>query len=154
MSINRKTIVAALLTAGLLAVAHPAAAQQAKPEDQLKLRQGMLQALKSQWLPVAMFAQGKTDLPADAAERAANFAALAKLMPIGWAKGTEALPKSDTKPEAFGAKAAVFQAKWTDFAAEAAKLAEAAKTGPDALKAQAGVVGKLCKGCHEDFKAD
>ena len=150
-----KTIVTCIMAAGVFAAALPATAQQAtKPEDLLKLRQGLMQAMKSQWVPIAGFAAGKAPLPADAAERAANMVLVAKLAPIGWAKGTEALPESNTKPEAFGAKSAQFADGWKSLAAEAAKLADAANAGPDALKAQAANVGKLCKGCHEELKKD
>jgi len=141
--------------AGLgLALAVPAIAQQSKPEDLLTLRQGLMQALKSQWVPIAAFAAGKADLPADAVVRAENVAAIAKLAPIGWAKGTESLPKAETKADAFGAKATKFHEDWKGFAAEADKLVIAAKAGPDALKTQAAATGKLCKACHEEFKEE
>ncbi|SEH46229.1 cytochrome c [Magnetospirillum fulvum] len=137
-----------------VAASLPAVAQQSKPEELLKLRQGLMQTLKSQWAPIAGFAAGKADLPADAAQRAENMVLVAKLAPIGWAKGTEALPNSETKPEAFGAKSAQFMEGWKALAAESTKLAAAAKAGPDALKAQAAATGKVCKACHEDFKQD
>lgn len=141
--------------AGLgLALAMPAVAQQLKPEEALTLRQGLMLALKTQWMPIGAFAAGKADAPADAVARAENVAAIAKLAPIGWAKGTENLPKAETKAEAFGAKAAAFHDDWKSFAAEADKLVVAAKAGPDALKTQAAATGKLCKGCHEEFKED
>ena len=143
------------VVAGLgLALAVPAVAQQMKPEEQLEMRQGLMLALKSQWMPIAAFAAGKADFPADAVAKAENVAAIAKLAPIGWAKGSEKLPKAETKAEAFGAKAAQFHEGWTSFAAEADKLVIAAKAGPDALKAQVPAVGKLCKGCHEEFKEE
>ncbi|MBC7953569.1 MAG: cytochrome c [Rhodospirillaceae bacterium] len=126
---------------------------QMKPEDQLKMRQGLMQAVKHQAGPLLGFAQGKADLPADAAARAENLAALAKLAPLGWGKGTEALAGANTKPEAF--TDAKFMEGWKATAVEAAKLADIAKAGnPDAIKAQAGAVGKLCKGCHDDFKKE
>jgi len=137
-----------------VAASLPAVAQQSKPEDLLKLRQGLMQTLKSQWVPIAGFAAGKADLPADAAQRAENMVMVAKLAPIGWAKGTEALPNSETKPEAFGSKSAQFLEGWKALAAESTKLAAAAKAGPDALKAQAAATGKVCKACHEEFKQD
>lgn len=137
-----------------VAASGSAVAQQAKPEDLLKLRLGLMQTLKSQWAPIAGFAAGKADLPADAAQRAENMAMVAKLAPIGWAKGTESLPNAETKAEAFGAKSAQFLDGWKALAAESTKLAAAAKAGPDALKAQAAATGKLCKGCHEEFKQD
>ncbi len=149
-----RAVVAFLLAAVVFAAVPPAVAQQAKPEDLLKLRQGLMQGLRSQWAPIAGFAAGKAELPADAAERAANLAMLAKLAPIGWGKGTEDLPEANTKPEAFGAKSAQFLESWKTLAAETAKLADAAKAGPDALKAQAGAVGKLCKGCHDEMRKE
>jgi len=137
-----------------VAASVPAMAQQAKPEDLLILRQGLMQTLKSQFGPIAAFASGKGELPADAAQRAENMVLVAKLAPIGWAKGTENLPKAETKPEAFGSKSAEFMEGWKTLAAESTKLAAAAKTGPDALKAQVGATGKVCKACHEEFKQD
>lgn len=145
-----------LLTAGLAAAAifgATAAQAQMKPDEQLKMRQGLMQAVKHQAGPLLGFAQGKGELPADAAARAENLAALAKMAPLGWGKGTEALDGSKTKAEAF--TDAKFQDGWKATASEAAKLADAAKAGnADAIKAQAGAVGKLCKGCHDDFKKD
>ncbi|MDO8605373.1 MAG: cytochrome c [Phaeospirillum sp.] len=149
-----RTVIASTLAAVILAAALPAMAQQAKPEELLKMRQGLMQGLRSQWAPIAGFAAGKADLPADAVDRAANLAMLAKLAPIGWAKGTEALPEANTKPEAFGAKSTQFADGWKSLAVETAKLADAAKAGPDALKAQAGNVGKLCKGCHDELRKE
>lgn len=148
-------VLVAALVAALVVLSAPAGAQQAKPEELLKLRQGLMQAVKSQFGPIAAFAQGKGELPADAADRAANLAQLAKLAPIGWAKGTERLPDAATKPEAFAAKSAAFMDGWTAMAAQSAKLAEAARAGgADAIKAQAAAVGKTCKSCHDDFRKD
>ncbi|WP_161539745.1 cytochrome c [Paramagnetospirillum kuznetsovii] len=149
-----KTVLASFVAVAIGAAALPAIAQQSKPEDLLKLRQGLMQAVKSQWVPIAAFAAGKADLPPNAADLAANLAMLVKVAPIGWAKGTESLPHSDTKAEAFGAKSGQFADGWKALAVETAKLADAAKVGPDALKAQAANVGKLCKGCHEELKKD
>jgi cytochrome c556 len=154
MRLIAKTVIASALCAAVLGSATPAMAQAAKPDELLKLRQGLMQAVKSQFGPIAAFAQGKGDLPPDAAERAANLAALGKLAPIGWAKGTESLPNANTKPEAFGAKSAQFMDGWKAMAAEATKLADAAKAGPDALKAQVPAVGKTCKSCHDDLRKE
>lgn len=126
---------------------------QMKPEDQLKMRQGLMQAVKHQAGPLLGFAQGKAELPADAAARAENLAALAKIAPLAWGKGTESLAGANTKPDAFTEPK--FMEGWKAIAAEAAKLADLTKAGsPDAIKAQAGAVGKLCKGCHDDFRKE
>jgi cytochrome c556 len=137
-----------------LCAAGAAQAQQIKPEDQLKLREGLMLALKTQFGPLGAFAAGKADLPADSVQKAENVSLIARLAPIGWVKGTEALPNAETKPEAFGAKASQFQDGWKLLAVESAKLAEAAKTGGEPFKAQIAATGKLCKGCHEEFKKD
>jgi cytochrome c556 len=154
MRLFSKTVIASVLSAVVLASAGPAMAQAAKPEELLKLRQGLMQAVKSQFGPIAAFAQGKGDLPADAAQRALNLEMLAKLAPIGWGKGTESLPGANTKPEAFAAKSAQFMDGWKAMAVESAKLAEAAKAGPDAIKAQVPAVGKTCKSCHDELRKE
>lgn len=146
-----------LLVAGLAAAAFTAsvsgALAQQKPEEALKMRQGLMQAVKMQAGPVLGFAQGKNDLPADAAARAENLAALAKISPSAWGKGSEKLEGANTKPEAFGS--ADFAKGWEVMAGASAKLAVAAKGGnADATKAAAGELGKTCKGCHDDFKKD
>ena len=147
----------ALLAAAVgvaVGVAGAAQAQQApKPEDLQKMRVGLMIALKTQFGPLGAFAAGKADLPADAALKAENVAAIAKLAPIAWVKGTESLPGSETKAEAFGAKSAQFNEGWKMFAAEATKLA-GLTPGTDAFKAQVGAAGKMCKACHEEFKKD
>lgn len=145
--------IATVIFLGATVLGAASAQAQMKPEEQLKMRQGLMQAVKHQAGPLLGFAQGKADLPADAAARADNLAALAKMAPLAWGKGSEALAGSSTKPEAF--TDAKFMEGWKAAAAEAAKLADIAKAGnPDAIKAQAGAVGKLCKGCHDDFKKD
>jgi len=151
---TRTALISAAVGVGVALAAGSASAQQLKPEDQLKVREGLMLALKTQFGPLGAYAAGKADLPADAVQKAENTHLIAKLAPIAWAKGTESLPGAETKPEAFGAKAAQFQDGWKAFAAEAAKLADAAKTGGDAFKTQIAATGKLCKACHEDFKKD
>lgn len=140
------------IAAAIVGVALSAQAQ-LKPDETLKMRQGLMLAVKAQAGPLLGFAQGKADLPADAATRADNLAALAKLSPLGWPKGSESLEGGKTKAEAF--TDVKFQDGWKAFTAETAKLADIAKAGnADAIKAQAGAVGKTCKGCHDDFKKD
>lgn len=150
MKLFAKGLIAAALIAGF---AGAATAQQLKPEDTLKLRQGLMMATKVQFGALGAYAQGKGDLPADALARAENLVALAKMSPAGWGKGTEGIKGSETKPEAFTSPD--FAKGMDMFTAEAIKLVDAAKSGnADAIKAQAGAVGKTCKGCHDNFKKD
>ena len=153
MRFSIKTLCAAGIAGVALFGAASGALAQQKPEETLKMRQGLMQAVKLQAGPMLGFAGGKNELPADAAARAENLAMLAKLSPIAWGKGSENLDGNKTKAEAF--TDVKFQDGWKMFAAESAKLAEIAKAGnADAIKAQAGAVGKTCKGCHEEFKKD
>lgn len=148
-----KTILAAGLAFAAVAASTAGALAQQKPDEALKMRQGLMQAVKMQAGPMLGFAQGKNDLPADAVVRAEHLAALAKLAPTAWAKGSENLPGSNTKAPAFGSEK--FAKGWEMMAASSLKLAEAARAGdPAIIKAAAGDVGGTCKGCHDDFKAD
>ncbi|MCA1907204.1 MAG: cytochrome c [Magnetospirillum sp.] len=147
-----KAAVAAVFAVTIAGIASQAVAQQ-KPDEALKMRQGLFQAVKMNFGPIGAFAQGKGALPADAAAKAENVAALARMLPMAFAKGTEALPGSNTKPEAF---ASADFAKGFGMMEEAAtKLAAAAKAGDEAgIKAAVGDVGKTCKGCHDNFRKE
>ncbi len=139
--------------AGLLIVATVASAAEVKPEDQLKMRQGLMESVKYQFVPLAVFMQDKGPLPADAADRAANLVALAKIVPAAWGPGTEALKGSETKAAAFTSPKFLDGFKAMGAAAE--QLEIAAKSGdPAAIKTATGGVGKSCKACHDDFRND
>lgn len=146
-----------LVTAGLAACAvcgvSLSAYAQLKPDEVVEVRQGLMLAIKLQAAPLLGYAQGKAELPADAAARAETLAALAKVSHIGWAAGGEGYKGSNTVDKAFSSDK--FQEALKTFTANTAKLAEIAKAGDAAaIKAQAGEVGKDCKSCHEDFKKD
>lgn len=140
--------------ATLIATATPALAADApKPEDMLKMRQGLFQAVKVNFGPLVAIAKGEAQPGEKTAQQAENLAALAKIVPMSFGAGTEALPNARTKAEAF--TSADFAKGATMFQSETAKLAEAAKSGSaDAIKAQVGAVGKTCKGCHDSFRND
>lgn len=139
-------VLAGLATAG---VAHA----QAKPEETLKMRQGLFQAIKTNFGPIGAVAKGEAPLSADTAARAENLAALAKIAPMGFPAGSENIAGGKTKPEAW--QKAEFKAGFEALQAESAKLAEVAKGGDvNALKAQVGAVGKTCKACHDSFRAE
>ncbi|MGE4281726.1 MAG: cytochrome c [Magnetospirillum sp.] len=147
-----KAAAAAVFAVAVAGIAGQAAAQQ-KPEEALEMRQGLFQAVKMNFGPIGAFAQGKAPLPADAAAKAENVAALARILPMSFAKGTEALPGANTKPEAF--TSAEFQKGFGALEAAATQLAAAAKAGDEAaIKAGVGAVGKTCKGCHDNFRKE
>ena len=152
MRFMTKALTAALFAVAVAGLAGQASAQQ-KPEDALKMRQGLFEALKTNFGPFGAFAKGVAPLPADAVQRAENMAALAKILPMAFAKGTEKLPHSETKAEAF--TSADFMKGFGMLGEASAKLQAAAASGDEgAIKAAIGGVGKTCKGCHDNFRQE
>lgn len=147
----RSTMLAAAAFAVALGAAAPALANGAKPEEVLKMRQGLWQAVKANFGPLVAIAKGEAQPGAQTAQQAENLAALAKIVPMSFGPGSENIPNARTKPEAF--TSADFAKGAQMFQAETAKLADAAKAGSlDGIKAQAGAVGKTCKTCHDSFR--
>ncbi len=147
MHLPKLAIVAACL------IATPAFADGLKPEEQLKMRQGLWQAVKMNFGPLAAIAKGEAQPGANTAAQGENLAALAKIVPTTFGPGSENLPNARTKPQAF--TSADFASGAKMFAEASAKLAEAAKSGDaGAIKAEVGAVGKLCKNCHDDFRME
>lgn len=139
--------------AGLLVgtfVVSSALAQEMKPEELLKARQGMMEAVRMQLGPIFGAAKGGAPLPA-AADAADNVVGLAHALKTAYGKGTEDLPNSGAKPEAFTDPK--FLAGYDKLADAAAKVAADAKANNlDGLKADVGAIGAACKGCHDDFR--
>ena len=142
--------------AAALAIASPASAQFAKPEDAVKYRQGSLYVLGQHFSRIGAMVNGKAPYDAKAAvENAEVVAAMARLPWAGFAPGSDkASSPTRTKPEVWSD-----QAKFKDHAdklqAEVPKLLAAAKTNNlDNLKAAFGPTANTCKGCHEAFRKD
>jgi len=149
----RFSLAAAAACAALLIAATPALAEGAKPEEVLKMRQGLWQAVKTNFGPIGAVAKGEAPMGPQTVEQAEALAALARIVPMGFTPGSEKIDGARTKPEAW--TDARFRGGLESFQAETAKLAAAVKAGQgDAVKAQAGAVGKLCKGCHDNFRND
>ena len=146
----RRTLI---LTAALLAGLSASALAADKPEDLLKGREGLFQALKWQVGPLMGFAKGDAPLPADAADRAANIVALSKILPQAFRPGTENLPGSHAKAEAFSKPE--FVRGFTVLGDAGMKLQTALASGDEAaIKAAIPAVGKACKACHDDFRSE
>ena len=139
----------------LLALASPASAQFAKPDDAIKYRQSALSVMGTHFSRIGAMVNGRIPFDAKvAAENAEIVADMAKLPWAAFAAGTEkgALP-SRAKPELF-AQPAKFKEYSDKLIAESAKLSAAAKTGnADTLKAAFGATAGSCKACHDDFQA-
>ena len=136
------------------AIAMPAAAQFAKPEDAIKYRKAALTVMATHFGRVAGMAQGKIPFDAKAAAENAEIATTMSKLPFvaflpGTDKGeTRAEPRIWTETDKFNAAATKMQE-------EMAKLNVAAKSGDlDKIKAAVGDTGKSCKACHDNYRKE
>jgi len=147
---NLPSIIAAL---GFAAMALPATAQFAKPEDAIKYRQNSLFVMQQNFARLAGMAQGKMPFDAKvAADSAANAEFVARLPWAAFGDGTDKGGNTKAKAEIWKDKA-----KFMEYAdkmqMEMAKLNVAAKTGQlDAIKPAVGAVAGTCKTCHDAFR--
>jgi cytochrome c556 len=146
-----KTILFAALAG---AVALPAAAQFAKPEDAIKYRQSAMSLQGTHFGRLAAMASGRVPFDAKvAAEQAELIATLNRLQFAGFVEGTGS-GNTKAKPEIWTEKD-----KWNAAVAksqeEVNKLNAAAKSGNlDQIKAGVGAVGQSCKACHDNYRKD
>ena len=146
-----------LMTAAALlgsAIALPAAAQFAKPEDAIKYRKAAFTVMGTHFGRVAAMANGRVPFDAKVAAENAEVATFVSKLPYagfvpGSDKGdTKAEPKIWTEMDKFNAAASTMQEAM-------AKLNVAAKAGNlDAIKAAVGETGKSCKACHDNYKKE
>lgn len=142
------------VAATLVAMAAPASAQFAKPEDAIKYRQSALSVMGTHFGRLGAMANGRVPFDAKAAAENADIVAdMAKLPWAAFGAGTDKGGNTRAKPEIW-----TEQAKFKEFneklVAESIKLAAAAKTGNlDALKTAFGATAGSCKACHDAFQA-
>jgi cytochrome c556 len=150
---NRLLVATAATLATLASL--PAAAQFQKPEDAIKYRQSALTVMSNHLGRIGAMAQGR--VPFDAGAAAANaqiVTTMSKLPWVAFGEGTDKGMPNRAKPEIWKE-----QAKFKDLQGkmqgEAEKLEAAAKSGNlDSVKAAVGELGKACKACHDDFRAE
>jgi cytochrome c556 len=150
MKINTALILASVATA----MALPAAAQFAKPEDAVKYRKASLTLIGTHFGRVGAMVSGR--VPFDAKVAAENVELVAELAKLPWAAFGEGTDKGETraKPEIWK-EAGKFKEASDKFQAETLKLQAAAKTGNlDTLKTAFGATGASCKACHDTFRKD
>ena len=152
-SLFRKIPMAA---AGLLAcaIALPAAAQFAKPEDAIKYRKAAFTVMARHFGIVAGMAAGKIPFDAKVAADNAEIATMVSKLPYaGFVEGSD---KGDTKAEPkIWAEMDKFRAAAGKMQEEMAKLNVATKGGNlDAIKAAVGDTGKACKACHDNYRKE
>lgn len=139
----------------LVAMASPASAQFAKPEDAIKYRQSSFSVMGTHFGRIGAMVNGRVPFDAKvAAENADIVAEMAKLPWAAFGPGTDkgGIP-SRAKPEIW-AEQAKFKDLSDKMTAETTKLAAAAKTGnADALKTAFGATGASCKACHDNYQA-
>lgn len=136
------------------AIALPAAAQYAKPEDAVKTRQAAFTIMSNQMGRInAQLKSGKPDTAAIAAA-ATTLTAVDHLPWDAFGAGTDAVSSNRGKPEIWQQQAK-FKQLGDDLIHAADKLATASK-GSDikAIQAAFGETGKTCKTCHDQFRKD
>jgi cytochrome c556 len=147
---RRMFIVSTSLAIGV-SFAAAALAQEMKPEEIIKARQGLMEAVRMQLGPIVAVVKGNAPLSPATAETAETIVGLAHALKGAYGQGTENLPGSHAKAEAFSDPK--FLGGYDKLAAAAAKLAMDAKANNiDAVKADLGEVGGACKGCHDNYR--
>jgi cytochrome c556 len=149
---NRPLATLALLLG--CAIAFPAAAQFAKPEDAIKYRRAAMTLMNTHVGRIFAMANGRVPFDAKAAAENAEIAtAVSKWQFTGFVDGsdkgeTKAEPKLWAEKDKFNAAATTLQETMT-------KLNAAAKTGNlDTIKAAVGETGKACKACHDSDRKE
>ncbi len=145
-----------MTAAGLLtwAIALPAAAQFAKPEDAIKYRKAAFTVMARHFGIVAGMANGKIPFDAKAAADNAEIATMVSKLPYaGFVEGSD---KGDTKAEPkIWTEMDKFRAAASKMQDEMVKLNVAAKGGNiDTIKAAVGDTGKACKACHDNYRKE
>mgnify|MGYP001814164398 FL=1 len=154
----KRMIVAAMVAAGVMAGAGVAVSGEAE-DKAIKARQSVMQLYSFNLGKLGAMVKGEMDYDAAQAKLAADN--LVKAASIGqdamWPKGT-AMTDAGMEGKTWAKKAAwdtypEVANKHKALQAAAAKMADAAGGGVDAIKAAIGGVGGSCKACHEDFRA-
>jgi cytochrome c556 len=142
---------AAFLATCVLALSSTASAQ-LKPEEMLKLRQGLMVAQKTQVGAMSAVAKGEAQMSDATATQAQNLATIAKLVPIGFGAESQNASGSKAKPEIWKNQDD-FKKKAGDLQTATAKLADVAKTkDAQAFKTQFQAVAGACKACHDTYR--
>ncbi len=149
----KQALLAAVIGTSTLLASGTAAAQ-VKPEDVIKFRQSVYTVIG--WHVRPMGAMVKGQMPYDQAEFLRNAEIVAKMStiaPHAFPAGSDTGAKTRAKPEIWS-DAAGFKKVMDNFQAEAAKMAEVAKTATsvDQVRGQFGALGKSCGACHDNYR--
>lgn len=141
------------VAATLAAMAAPASAQFAKPEDAIKYRQSAFSVMGTHFSRVGAMTSGRA--PFDAKLAAENADIVAEMAKLPWAAFGAGTDKGNTKAKAeIWTEQAKFKEGSDKLIAESAKLAAAAKTGNlDSIKTAFAATAGTCKACHDAYRA-
>jgi cytochrome c556 len=140
------TVVVGLTLAG-------SAFAQAKPEDEIRYRQSVMNVVGRAFGPLTQMAQDKAPYNKDVVAK--NTQVIDMLIGLHWnsfAPGTEkgAPTKADLK---IWSEPGKFKDAAEKSQQASSKLLQTAKTGDEkAVKGAIGDLGKTCKGCHDDYR--
>ncbi len=142
----------AVVLLGLAGIVSFSAQAQLKPEDAIKLRQSAMKLMSYNLGSLGAMVNDKKPYNKDEAIRNATRIDVLSTQPFEFY--TAGSDKGETRALAeIWKDGAKFKAAAEKFQAEAAKLAQVAKTGDmAALKTQFGATAGTCKGCHDDFR--
>ena len=141
------------IAAAACALAAPASAQFAKPEDAVKYRQSALFVMSQHFGRIGAMVNGRAPYDAKAAlENAETVENMSHLPWAGFVPASEGISQK-AKPEIWKEQAK-FKERNEALMGETAKLVAAAKTNNlDNLKAAFQSTAGTCKACHDDFRA-
>lgn len=150
-----KIFACATVAAGLLAAAFlvPANAQDAKPEDAVKYRLGLMSVVGGHTGNFFSILQGKVPHKDALAYNADALAAASKQVKAAFAQNTAGSGVKTESKDAIWAAGSDFNKHADDFEKAAVALASAVQAGDQAaIGAAAKGIGASCKGCHDKFK--
>ena len=149
---KRKAMTVAVALSVGMGVALDAAAQERKPEDQLRMRKGAFTVMSWNFGVIGAMAKGQRPYDQAEAVRRAEAVSFASHLPWeAFGQGTDtgdtrALPSVWQQPDKF-------KSLQERLESETAKLVQAAKSGDvGQLKSQFGATAKACSACHDDFR--
>lgn len=150
-----KLIASFAVAAAAVALASPASAQFAKPEDAIKYRQSALFVMAQHFGRIGAMANGRAPYDAKAAiDNAEIVAEMARLPWAGFGAGTDKGMNTRAKPEIW-TEQVKFKEHNEKLVGETAKLLAAAKTSNlDSLKTAFSATAGACKGCHDSYRKD
>ena len=144
-----KHIVVAALALGIAA----GALAQAKPEDEIRYRQSVMNVVGRAFGPMVNMAQDKVPYNGDVVAK--NTRVLETVIGLHWASfgpGTDKGAPTKADPKIW-TEATKFKEAADRVQQSVGKLSQTVKGGDEkAVKGAVGDVGKACKSCHDDFR--